>query len=696
MNELTSIRPPREIVLAHEPPFRLSRTDVRPAELEITGPAGVRPLEPRVMKVLVALHRGLGAAVSRDSLGEQAWGGRIVSEDALTRCIVQLRKALSSDAGIVLETIPTVGYRLQCGQPAHAPDLPPATMPAPTPRRRWSFGALDILAIVLALAAAVWLWLWFDRPRASIVSDFRPLTSERSFKTYPALSPDGRQVAYAFAALPFGQRDILLRGVAGGEPVAFTSGPDDDFAPAWSPDGTRIAFIRWTPEGRCLVMVGLAPRGGEQRLADCRASGAHPSWTDDRTLVFADAPPGSDQSRLFIVDVEAGTVRPLTEPPAETLGDSEPQASPDGRFVAFRRSLLYGSDEIVLRDMRSGRERSLAGDGWKASGYAWSADSRYLFYSSNRGGAFGLWRADARDRRAEPERVSLGLGVTSFMRMSADRVEQVVVELSRPRTGLVSLGPGGEVRHRVLTDSNDWDAVEGPDGAFVHISDRAGSPDLWVSEPGGRTVHLTTRLGSYAFSPAWAPDGQSVAFVGVEGRRADIFTIARDGSRLQRLTDDGHDKRSPVVGRDGMIRYAERQGQVWRLMSVRPGEQPAPTPGGEDVRLVLASPSGRLFVQRQGSDTVSVAAGGGWRPVADVRSGVSWAPADDGVYILDPYVRPEPALWFQPLEGARRRLPGPGPMAARVTPSARGGATLGEALTEAVDLGLFRLGPAPR
>src|SRR5688572_12274054 len=68
MSEHAAIHPPPEIVLSREPAFRLAATDVRPAELEIEGPAGVRALEPRVMKVLVALHRGLGAAVSREAL----------------------------------------------------------------------------------------------------------------------------------------------------------------------------------------------------------------------------------------------------------------------------------------------------------------------------------------------------------------------------------------------------------------------------------------------------------------------------------------------------------------------------------------------------------------------------------------------------------------------------------------------------
>jgi Tol biopolymer transport system component/DNA-binding winged helix-turn-helix (wHTH) protein len=690
MNELTSIRPPAEIVLAYEPPFRLGRTQVRPAALEIEGPHGVRALEPRVMKVLVALHRGLGVAVSREALGEQAWGGRIVSDDALTRCVVQLRKALSPDPTIALETIPTIGYRLQADE---NPVASPAIAARPRHRPRLIIAA-GLAAVALALALGAWLWT--NRPQTWTVSDFRPLTSERGFKTHPALSADGRQVAYANAELPFAPRDIHLRGTAGGEAAPVTSGPDDDFAPSWSPDGSRIAFLRWSPDGGCAVMAAVVPRGGEQRLAPCRAAQAHPTWLDDTTLVIADNPAGSDASRLFALDVTSGAMRALTSPPAEALGDSEPQASPDGRFVAFRRTLRYGSDEIVLFDSRSGRERALTRDGWKAAGYVWSPDSRHLFYASNRDGALGLWRIDVRERGAEPEQVSLGLGVTSFLRMAADRTGNVVVELARPRSGLVSLGPDGEVRRRVTTTSNDWDPMEGPDGAFVHVSDRAGAPEIWISQPDGRATRLTSGVGSYVFAPTWSPDGQTVAFVVVNGRRSDLYTVARDGSRLQRLTHDGHDKRTPTFGPGGRIHYLERQGQAFRVMAVTPGSPPVPVPGGDGWRWLVASPSGALFGHRQESDVIGAIENGGWRPVGRVGSAGSWVPSTDGLYILEPQARPTPALWFQPWNGPRRRLPDPGPMAARITPSALGGVTLGEALTEGVDLGLMRVGPAGR
>src|SRR6266567_3954305 len=105
MSDLSMQRQPRQIVLAREAPFGLAGTAVRPASLEVVYGGNVVSLEPRVMKVLVALQRSEGQPVSRDELIDLCWGGRVVTEGALNRCVAQLRKALDADARIRIETI---------------------------------------------------------------------------------------------------------------------------------------------------------------------------------------------------------------------------------------------------------------------------------------------------------------------------------------------------------------------------------------------------------------------------------------------------------------------------------------------------------------------------------------------------------------------------------------------------------------
>jgi TolB-like protein len=104
--------PPSPIDLAHEQPFPLAELEVRPATLEVLAAGRREVLEPRVMQVLVALAGHHGEVVSRDDLIQSCWGGRIVGEDAINRCISRLRRLGRTNGAFDVETVPRVGYRL--------------------------------------------------------------------------------------------------------------------------------------------------------------------------------------------------------------------------------------------------------------------------------------------------------------------------------------------------------------------------------------------------------------------------------------------------------------------------------------------------------------------------------------------------------------------------------------------------------
>ena len=104
---------PRLIDLALEPAFALAGLEVRPASLEVLAGERREQLEPRIMQVLVALAGRRGEVVSRDELIQRCWGGRVVGDDAINRCVFQLRKLAERLGGFEIVTVPRVGFRLQ-------------------------------------------------------------------------------------------------------------------------------------------------------------------------------------------------------------------------------------------------------------------------------------------------------------------------------------------------------------------------------------------------------------------------------------------------------------------------------------------------------------------------------------------------------------------------------------------------------
>ncbi|HLK26422.1 MAG TPA: winged helix-turn-helix domain-containing protein [Caulobacteraceae bacterium] len=115
--------------LAREPDIRLGPAKIRPSRRELVVEGRRVRLEPRVMQVLVALTAAHGGVVSREELIERCWKGRIVGEDAVYRCIQQLRRLAAQEPAFCIETIARVGYRLTaidaCAAESRRRSMPP-------------------------------------------------------------------------------------------------------------------------------------------------------------------------------------------------------------------------------------------------------------------------------------------------------------------------------------------------------------------------------------------------------------------------------------------------------------------------------------------------------------------------------------------------------------------------------------------
>ncbi len=145
---------------------------------------------------------------------------------------------------------------------------------------------LAIAAGMVLLVAAVGVTWWLTRSRKPVpVPVLARLTSDSGLATDPALSPDGKLLAYASDRSGEGNLDIWVRQMPHGEPVRLTREEADETEPAFSPDGTQIAFrserggrwnLRYAGSGRRRAKVGgqrrpaapLLPRRKLDRLLD--------------------------------------------------------------------------------------------------------------------------------------------------------------------------------------------------------------------------------------------------------------------------------------------------------------------------------------------------------------------------------------------------------------------------------------------
>ena len=198
-------------------------------------------------------------------------------------------------------------------------------------------------------------------PTASAGGPPRPITfNDAVIETNPALSPDGRTLAYQVRT-PAGPR-IFLRDLDDPRawPRLFTEADANETSPLFSPDGRLIAFsrggdirVRALDGGESRVVVDLAIGGGNGGFA----------WSPDGTrLAFTNARSGWTQ--VAVVDIANGDVTPITYAEREHGGVSW---SPDGRRLVFIRSDASGfSNHVVVapadgtgvvRELTTGRGR---------------------------------------------------------------------------------------------------------------------------------------------------------------------------------------------------------------------------------------------------------------------------------------------------------------------------------------------------
>ena len=120
-------------------------------------------LEPKVMEVLAVLARHAGQAVTREQLLAAVWPGVVVGDEALTQCIIKLRRALGDNprAPAYIETISKRGYRLIAQVSA---ETDPAPAPGESPPGRLSVRAIGLGVATLAAAVVVALLYTWLRP----------------------------------------------------------------------------------------------------------------------------------------------------------------------------------------------------------------------------------------------------------------------------------------------------------------------------------------------------------------------------------------------------------------------------------------------------------------------------------------------------------------------------------------------------
>lgn len=470
---------------------------------------------------------------------------------------------------------------------------------------RWLWIGAGLLSILLAVALFVW---WAGRAPESVEPlRAEALTTFPGQELYPSLSPDGERIAFTWTGPKQDNTDVYVQQIGAGGPLRLTSDPRSDYNPVWSPDGRWIAFLRGdpaTPLGRSDRELRLiAPLGGpERKLADVRVQEitdipVYLTWcADSRCLIVTDTVGEGKPDALFVVSIETGDKRLLTNPQSPVVTDTNPSLSPDGESLLFLRRTTWARGELHVLPVRTdmtaaGEARHIAVSGLLPDTATWMPDGDEILFATNpqNAGSAALWRVSATGdgqparvpfvgedgvmpavSRSEPGKPARLVYVRSF-------IDENIWRIDLSASGAAAAAPPAVA---IASTKADIHPQVSPDGRRVAFtSTRSGAWEIWVSDlDGSNPVQITfLRAPTGTGVPHWSPDGRTIVFASDAEGQYDIFVVPSAGGKPRNITSHPALDHVPIFSRDGQWIYfsSARSGQyqVWKV----------PIAGGEAV-----------------------------------------------------------------------------------------------------------------
>ena len=626
-------------------------------------------LEPKALELLLFLVANPGRLVTKAEIQDAVWKGTFVTDNALTRLVAQIRKALGDDArgARYIETVPTRGYRfvarLEPGSEATCLGSVAAAAGATTrdatlsarPEPRWTPGhrAAAILTALLVLtsvglglrARSARFGVVVGGPaRAALGAVERQISTSADLNQFPSFSPDGASIA--FSTLRNGSMEIVVRALApGATEVEVTSDGMQNVEPAFSPDGRLIAYHSVERGGLWLVP---ASGGVPRRLT---TFGSRPAWSPDASLIVfqSQAWVGSAEgfsaagegSTVWLVDAAGREPRQLTSiAGVGPGGQGAPAWSPDGRLIAF----VAGVRVMTVRRDGSGLRQSSA-DLW-ANGVAWERSGRSQIWTGSQAGNWFAWRVPVAPATGEPSgdpQVLATGGETASAwahpALSPDgRSIAYVTFRTRYEILAQKVTPDGRPAGRPDPVASEIAGRKiplgfSPDGrrlAFGTIRPGAGL-SVWVADVESAASKLVAERPGLSWTRGWFPDGRLGYLANGTGGRT-LWSVDVDtGEAREHRRIESHISMPPQVSPDGrsLVSHGARDGalNVW-VMDLEGGRAHPLTSDPEGIGWPAWSPDGKRIaveVMRGGDTRIAVmpAAGGAVREVVSTP-GQNW------------------------------------------------------------------------
>ena len=374
-----------------------------------------------------------------------------------------------------------------------------------------------------------------------------------SIDSAPAVSPDGKQVAYLRADFPaVGDSALMLAGADGSNPRALAvRHPPEFFAPgffvspSWSPDGTRLVTPVRNSRTRSAALVTIGLAGDEAPLGQPFSDLGATSWVRDGVVFIARGLGGlatGNGGQLWLQPYPAGTPRRLTN---DLIDYRSGGAGANGMAIVSVGQDASPTLWTIPLDGKGEPQRlpSLRYDG--TAGVSWNADGRIIFTAPVRG-ELHIWFMDA---DGSNRRQITTEGTSSWPSLSRDGRFVVFFGVRGAQSGIWRMNPDGTNPRLVAQVPTAAFFDTTPDGQWITFtSDHDGALSLWrVASSGGTPERVAERFERASLSPS----GDRAFGVLTRGSRYGVAVLPLAGGEPSWIPSD-----SVATGLGGIFQWA--------------------------------------------------------------------------------------------------------------------------------------------